>query len=117
MISPINSDKTVNASTEQSGRSNPSQKTTAASEQATARQSQAAEPNSATLEVDLARRLFDIENNRMQRSETNLETPQQARSLLESVVQQITASPQAAAKAQAGKASSQLSGILQSAPA
>jgi hypothetical protein len=117
MISPVNSDKTINTSTEQSGRSNPSQKTAAATEQIPNRQHQTVEPHDSTLEIDQARRLFDMENNRIQRAESGLENPQQARTLLQSIVQQIAGSPEEAAKAQAGKASAALSSLLQSAPA
>ncbi|MBT3092138.1 MAG: hypothetical protein JAZ02_01425 [Candidatus Thiodiazotropha endolucinida] len=118
MISPVNSDRPINTSTDQSGRSHTSQKPAEASVQSTTQQSQATQANSAAVKVDQARRLFDIENNRVQVSENALNTPEEARSLLESIVQQISTTPATAAEAQAGKASADpISGILQSAPA
>ncbi len=117
MISPVNSDKTINTSTEQSARSNSSQKTAAPTQQQASQQSPAVEPDGTAPDIDMARRLFDMENNRIQHAENNLETPQQARSLLQSIVEQIAASPEKAANAQAGKASSTLSSLLQNAPA
>jgi hypothetical protein len=118
MISPVNSDKLVNTSTDQSGRSHSSQKTTQAPASSTAQQTQATQANSPTVEVDQARRLFDIENNRIEASGDALQTPEQARSLLENIVQQIAATPESAAEAQAGNAfADSISGILQTAPA
>ncbi|MES9818346.1 MAG: hypothetical protein ACH255_07030 [Candidatus Thiodiazotropha sp.] len=119
MISPVNSDRPINPSTDQSGRSHTSQKPVETSVQSTTQQSQATQADSAAaVEVDQARRLFDIENNRAQASENALNTPQQARSLLESIVQQISTTPVTAAEAQAGKASADpISGVLRSAPA
>ncbi|MEW7975865.1 MAG: hypothetical protein AB2540_01570 [Candidatus Thiodiazotropha endolucinida] len=118
MISPVNSDRPINTSTDQSGRSHTSQKPVEASVQSTTQQPQATQVDSAAVEVDQARRLFDIENNRAQASENALNTPEQARSLLESIVQQISTTPATAAEAQAGKASADpISGVLQSAPA
>lgn len=118
MISPIiNSDKPINTSTEQSGRSHNNPKTTASSPQTPTQQSQAAQPNNASPEIDQASRLFDIEKNRMQPSETALNTLEEARSTLESIVRQMISSPETAAKAQAAKASPPLAAVLQSAPA
>lgn len=118
MISPVNSDRPINTSTDQSGRSHTSQKPVEASVQSNTQQSQATQADSAAVEVDQARRLFDIENNRAQASENALNTPEQARSILESIVQQISTTPATAAEAQAGKASADpISGVLQSAPA
>jgi hypothetical protein len=118
MISPVNSDKPINTSTDQSGQSRSSQKTTQAAEQTAPQQTQTTQASGSTVEVDQARRLYDIENNRIQASEFTLETPEEARSLLDNIVQQIANTPDAAAKAQAGNATADpLSAILQSAPA
>lgn len=118
MISPVNSDKPINTSTDQSGRSHTSQKTAEASAQATTQQTQASEESSTTVDVNQARRLYDLENNRIQASASNLKTPEDARSLLENIVQQIATTPETAAKVQAGNAAADpMAGILQSAPA
>ncbi|MEW8353390.1 MAG: hypothetical protein AB2665_06290 [Candidatus Thiodiazotropha sp.] len=118
MVSPVNSDKPINTTTEQSGRSHASQTTTeTAAAQSKQQPPQPATANAPTVEVDQARQLYDIENNRIESSETLLKTPEEARSMMQSIVQQIAASPETAAKAQAAKASKPLSAILQNAPA
>jgi hypothetical protein len=118
MISPVNSDKLINTSTDQSGRSHSSEKTADRSSPSTTQQTQAPQASSPAVEVDQARRLYDIENNRVEASNNALQTPEQARSLLDSIVQQIVTTPESAAEAQAGNASADpISSILQSAPA
>ncbi|MET0070791.1 MAG: hypothetical protein ABW096_12205 [Candidatus Thiodiazotropha sp.] len=117
MVSPVNSDKPINTTTEQSGRSHQSQTTTETAAAQSKQQPQPATANAPTVEVDQARRLYDIENNRIESSGTPLKTPEEARSMMQSIVQQIAASPETAAKAQAAKASKTLSAILQNAPA
>ncbi|MBT2970102.1 MAG: hypothetical protein B6D72_05995 [gamma proteobacterium symbiont of Ctena orbiculata] len=117
MVSPVTSDKPINTTTEQSGRSHASQTTTETAAAQAKQQPASAPANGPTVEVDQARRLFDIENNRIESSETLLNTPEEARSMMLSIVQQMAASPETAAKAQAAKASSPLSDILQNAPA
>jgi hypothetical protein len=118
MISPVNSDKLTNTSTDQSGRSHSSEKTAERSAPSTSQQTQAPQANSAAVEVDQAQRLYDIENNRVEASNNALQTPEQARSLLDSIVQQIVTTPESAAEAQAGNASADpISSILRSAPA
>ncbi|MGD8912076.1 MAG: hypothetical protein PVI97_02400 [Candidatus Thiodiazotropha sp.] len=118
MISPVSSDKAINTSTDQSGRSHSSQKTAETSAPSTTQQTQETQANSPTVEVDQARKLFDIENNRVETSNNTLQTPEQARSLVESTVQQIVTTPESAARAQAGNASTDpIMHILASAPA
>jgi hypothetical protein len=118
MISPVNSDKAINTSTDQSGRSNSSQKAAESSAPSTAQQTQETQANNSTVEVDQARKLFDIESNRVEAPNNAIKTPEQARSLLESIVQQIVTTPESAVKAQAGNVSTDpITHILQSAPA
>lgn len=119
MINPVNSDKPINASTDQSGRSQASRKTAETPSLPSGRQkTEATQSTTTTVEVDQARRLFDIENNRIQPLENALQTPEQARSTLQSILQQLAASPETGAKAQAGNSSTDtFSGILQNTPA
>ncbi|MEW8508639.1 MAG: hypothetical protein AB2598_18260 [Candidatus Thiodiazotropha sp.] len=117
MISPVNSDKPINTTTEQSGRSHTDHKTAEAATSASTQQSEAAKADAPTVEVDQARRLFDMENNSIAPPETPLNTAEEARSTLASMLQQIAASPNTAAKAQAANAGSQLATVLQNAPA
>jgi hypothetical protein len=119
MISPVNSDKPINTSTDQTGRSQANQKSAETSSLPSGQQkTEDTQLSSATVEVDQAQRRFDIENNRNGALENALHTPEQARSLLESIMQQLAASPETAAKAQAGTHSADtVSGILRSAPA
>jgi biopolymer transport protein ExbB/TolQ len=119
MISPVNSDKPVNVTTDHSDRSQASRKTTEATQLPSAQQNtQRSQSTGSTVEVDQARRLFDIENSDAQPLENAPQTPEQARSLLDGILQQLTANPETAAEAQAGSSSADaIASILRSAPA
>jgi hypothetical protein len=120
MISPVNNDKSINTSTDQSDRSQASGKTAeTASLPSNQQNTQNTPSTSSTVEVEQARRLFDIEKNSgVQSLENAPQTPEQARSLLNGILAQFTASPETMAEAQSGKSSADtIAGILRSAPA
>ncbi|MCU7802856.1 MAG: hypothetical protein KZQ92_07795 [Candidatus Thiodiazotropha sp. (ex Lucinoma borealis)] len=117
MISPVNSDKPISTTTEQSGRSNRGNETDQTTVSTTTQESRTSIADSSTLEVDNARQLFNIETNRANAANAVISTPEQARSLLENILQQFASSPESAAKSQAAKVSTTLSSLLESAPA
>ena len=117
MINPVNSDKSINTTTDKPSQSQASVKTDqVTADNASAQQTQTQESGRPTLEVDSARQLFDIENNRSEATST-VTTPQQARSLLDTIVEQFGASPESAVKAQVAHVSAPLANLLESAPA
>ncbi|MCU7932206.1 MAG: hypothetical protein KZQ90_15495 [Candidatus Thiodiazotropha sp. (ex Codakia rugifera)] len=117
MISPVNSDKPISTTTEQSGRSNQGKETGQATASTTTQEGKTPIADSSTLEVDNARQLFNIETHRANATNAVISTPEQARSLLENILQQFATSPESAAKSQATKVSTALSSLLESAPA
>jgi hypothetical protein len=117
MISPVNSDKPINTTTEQSGRSNSSTRTDKTSVTAATQESKKPIADSSTLEIGNARHLFDIETNRSNGTDSVISTSEQARSLLESILQQFASSPESAIKSQATMSSTTLTSLLDTAPA
>ncbi|MCG7945013.1 MAG: ribosome maturation factor rimM [Candidatus Thiodiazotropha taylori] len=115
MINPVNSDKTVQTTTDKSGQSHASSKTEQPRGSAV-EQAQAAVEQRPTLDVDNARHLYQMETTRSGQSDP-ISTPQQARSMLDSLLQQISSSPESAAQAQLAQVSKPLVNLLESAPA
>ncbi|MCU7906744.1 MAG: hypothetical protein KZQ76_13045 [Candidatus Thiodiazotropha sp. (ex Epidulcina cf. delphinae)] len=117
MVSPVNNDKPISTTTEKSGHSNRSVKTDQATVNTANLETQAPEAIGSTLEVDKARQLFEIERGRMNAADSAGSTPEQARALLDNILRQFAASPEAAMKAQGAKVTEPLAGLLESAPA
>ena len=118
MVSPVNGDKPLAPSTERSGQSSksvksepaiglPSQNTTGAS----------AEPVSAIVEVDKARQLYEMESQKSSALDSAISTPDEARSLLNRILDQFGNAPEQALRSQGGNASAALANLLQTAPA
>ncbi|MEJ2608687.1 MAG: ribosome maturation factor rimM [Candidatus Thiodiazotropha sp.] len=116
MINPVNSDKSITATTDKSGRSQASVKMDRVATSNTTQQIQTTETHRQTLDVENARQLYQMESRRMDATSA-IDTPQQARSLLDSIVQQFTATPESAAKAQAAHVSTPITNLLEGAPA
>jgi biopolymer transport protein ExbB/TolQ len=119
MISPVNSDKPIKPSTDHSDRSQANRETAEAPSLPSSQQNtQKTQSTASTVEVDQARRVFDIENSNLQPLENAPQTPEQARSLLDGILAQLSASPETAAEAQASNSSADtIAGILRGAPA
>ncbi|MCU7920788.1 MAG: hypothetical protein KZQ95_20895 [Candidatus Thiodiazotropha sp. (ex Epidulcina cf. delphinae)] len=117
MVSPVNSDKPINTTAEKSGHSNRSVKTDQTTVNATNLETHAPEAAGSTLEVDKARRLFEMEAGRANGADSDISTPAQARALLDNILHQFTASPEDAMKSQSAKATQPLASLLESAPA
>ncbi|MCG7928544.1 MAG: hypothetical protein N0E44_00665 [Candidatus Thiodiazotropha lotti] len=115
MINPVNSDKTVQTTTDKSGQSQASGNTEQPKGSAV-EQTQAAVEERPTLDVDNARHLYQMETTRSGQTDP-ISTPQQARSMLDSLLQHISNSPESAAQAQMAQVSKPLANLLESAPA
>lgn len=109
MVNPVNGDKPITLTTESSQHSN----RTAAKGQEEAGETpvkaQGAEPTAADVQIDGARQLFELEQSR---PEGALETPEQARSLLDQVLERLSTTPQAVMQAQTGNASATLANLM-----
>ncbi|MEW8627572.1 MAG: hypothetical protein AB2551_17625 [Candidatus Thiodiazotropha sp.] len=115
MINPVNSDKTVQTTTDKSGQSQASHKTETPGGSAV-EPTQAAVEERPTLDVDNARQLYQMETTRSGQTDA-IDSPQQARSMLDALLQQISNSPESAAQAQMAQVSKPLANLLESAPA
>jgi hypothetical protein len=118
MVSPINGDKSVAASTERTGESaknNRSEK--AAIAPSTTQERQSAAPAGSTLEVNSARQLYDLENQASSVTSTQINTPDEARSLLGQILEQFSSNPEQAMLSQGSHAEESYASLLQNAPA
>jgi len=117
MINPINGEKPLALSTERSGASTKNDRP----ERTEARESplgrEAAEPVGASVDVENARQRYELETQRTRGAAAEIATPDQARSVLQQILQQFSAEPEQAMKSQASGVSAQLAGVLQAAPA
>ncbi len=109
MVNPINSDKPITLTTESSLHSN--RTATKGQEEAgeTPARVQDTEPTASDVQIDGARQLFELEQSR---PDGALETPEQARSLLDQVLERLGATPQTVMQAQTGNASATLANLL-----
>ncbi len=115
MINPVNSDKTVQTTTDKAGQSQAGSKTETSGGSAIER-TRAAVEERPTLDVDNARQLYQMETIRTGQSDA-ISSPQQARSMLDTLLQQISSSPESAAQAQMAQAAKPMANLLESAPA
>ncbi|MEJ2692461.1 MAG: hypothetical protein P8166_05200 [Candidatus Thiodiazotropha sp.] len=118
MVSPINADKPITAPTERSGEPPKNSRSEQLPSAPSAPQQQrAVEATGATLEVDKARQLFDLENQQTRVSGTEITTPDAARSLLDRILEQFSSMPEEAMKTQGSQVPAPLANLLQTAPA
>jgi hypothetical protein len=117
MVSPINGDKSITASTErseESAKNNRSEQ--AATAPSTSQERKSAEPAGSTLEVDSARQLYDLENQTSRVSGTEIKTPEEARSLLGQILEQFSNKPEQAMLTHGSSPAAPLASLLQTAP-
>ncbi|WP_177420965.1 hypothetical protein [endosymbiont of Lamellibrachia barhami] len=109
MVNPINGDKPITLTTEPSLHSNrTATKGRGEAEEAPAR-THDTETTATNVQIDGARQLFELEQSR---PDGALETPEQARSLLDQVLERLGTTPQAVMQAQTGNASATLANLL-----
>ncbi len=117
MVNPINGEKPLALSTERSGASSRNSRAELAEGSESPREREAAESVGASVDVDNARQLYEMETQRAQGAATQIATPEQARSVLQQILQQFSALPEQAMRSQGSGVSAQLAGVLQTAPA
>lgn len=117
MVNPVNGDKPIVPSTERSGSSGKGAKSEQALAQAPTMQSPTPEPVSAVVEVDKARQLYALESQKNSALDSTISTPEEARSLLNEILDQISKTPALALQSQGASSSSVLANLLQTAPA
>ena len=116
MVSPINGEKPIAASTERLGESSKQNRSEqVAPTSPSSGQTKAAEPAGEEIKLDQARQRLDLENQMTRPAGEQIATPEAARSLLDQILTQISDAPEQAFKAQ-GSVSSPLANLLQSAP-
>jgi hypothetical protein len=116
MINPVNSDKTVNTSTDKPSESQSRVKTDSlAPASSSSPSSPSLASSQSTLNVENARQLFEMENARSG-SATSLTTPEQARSTLNSILQKFTQEPESTAKVQLSRIAPSLANLLKHMP-
>jgi hypothetical protein len=115
MINPLNGDKTLSPAME---RSVESRKQANAERTAPAPAEQHNEPSaSATVEVDQARQLYNVEHQASRPVSGTVDSPEAAGSLLNAILQQFSDSPEQAFRTQAANVSPPLVKLLEQAPA
>jgi hypothetical protein len=116
MINPVNSEKTVQTTTDKPNQSRANTQTgVTTTHDDPAQPPQAPAADHSVLDVDNARQLYAMEN-AQSAAATTLTTSQQARSLVDTIVQQFSTSPESAAKAQMSQVSQPMTNLLASAP-
>ncbi|MCU7798383.1 MAG: hypothetical protein KZQ75_14760 [Candidatus Thiodiazotropha sp. (ex Myrtea spinifera)] len=117
MVSPVNGDKSITSTTARSGESNSSAKPQQGGVQTETLDQKATEPVSATLEVDKARQLYEMESQKNLAAGPAIETPEEARSVLGQILEQFSQTPALAMKTQAPETTATLASLLNAAPA
>jgi K+/H+ antiporter YhaU regulatory subunit KhtT len=117
MVSPVNGDKPISPSTERSGQSSKNLKSEQASALAPSMQSATTEPVSAIVEVDKARQLYELESQKTNALDSTITSSEEARSLLNKILDQFNRAPEQALLSQGARSSSALANLLQTAPA
>ena len=117
MVNPINGDKPITTTTTRSDESSKRTEPNQVTAQTDRPEHKAAEPVNATLEVEKARQLYEMESQKNAPSGPAIETPEQARSVLSQILDQISQAPDRAMKTQASASASPLANLLEAAPA
>lgn len=116
MINPLAGDKPIAPSTEHTAQSGKSQESEQTAGRAPSREESAALPSGTTLEVDQARQLYELENQKARLEGPDISTPEEARSLLDRILEQISGAPEQAMSSQGSRAGTALALLLQTSP-
>ena len=117
MINPLNGDKPLSSAMERSGESQKNARTEPTAIPPNASDSGNEAPASPNVEVDQARQLYNLEQQVNRPVAASIDTPEAARSLLSTVLQQLQDNPDQAFRTQASNASAPLARLLEQAPA
>ncbi len=118
MINPINSNKTVNTTTDRAGTTHNPGRSEAVNGQnpAPSRDTEGVTETSDAPDIENARQLYQLEHTRGANGVT-LETSAQARSVLDNLLQQFSENPARAASAQLSQVSQPMGNLLKLMPA
>ncbi len=118
MVNPINGDKPLSTTTTRSDASSRGKEVTpVTSHSDSASQQPSSESVRASVDIDKGRQLYEMESQRSAATGQTIKTPEQARSLLGQILNQISQAPEQAMKSQASTDASPLANLLESAPA
>ena len=116
MVTPVISEQLAHAATDRTARSNRKPADPAGQDQAAQTQSQGTTPDAPSPQIDAARQRLQMEASQHQAIGPGVETPEQARTLLDRILPQITASPDTFLRIQSGPANLALTNLLENAP-
>lgn len=117
MVTQVHSDKSINPILDKTTQSNPSTNTRQENGKALSTEPETRQSRELMPDVDTARQLYELENNRPETLKSTLETPEQARSLLDKIVQQMMNMPEKALQSQINGTAGHISNLLSTAPA
>ena len=113
MVTPVNSDKPISLGTE--GKTQSTGKVNTAEATGNQQQKSASQVETGP-DVENARQLYQLENKTLETVRPNITSPEEARNLLNQILEQFSASPGDAVKAQSGGSNSMLNSLLSTAP-
>ncbi|MEN8166483.1 MAG: hypothetical protein ABFR65_03280 [Pseudomonadota bacterium] len=116
MVTPVNPDKSITPGTDRTTQSNQRLNVEQGGDQRSIAESQTAAHTESRLDVDSARQLYQLENKGSETIGPGIETHEQARTLLNQLLQQFTASPEQASKIHSGESNTLLAKLLAAAP-
>lgn len=117
MVTPVNSDKPITTGTDRPTQSNQRLNIEQGGDQRPIPESQTTAHTESRLDVDSARQLYQLENRGSETIGPGIETHEQARTTLNQLLQQFTASPEQALKIHSGESNTLLAKLLEAAPA
>ncbi|MEN8179709.1 MAG: ribosome maturation factor rimM [Pseudomonadota bacterium] len=116
MVIPVNSDKPVTTGSDRTTQSRQEMTREQIGSQRSDSTLQGTPGTETKPDVETARHLYQLENNPLETVRSGIETPEQARSLLNQLLQQFSAAPEAALKTQGSGSNNLLGNLLSAAP-
>ncbi|MDJ0805708.1 MAG: hypothetical protein QNJ78_02625 [Gammaproteobacteria bacterium] len=116
MVTPVNTDKSMAPGSERAAQSRQGSANEITEDRRADAQPQEMVNQASRANVDSALQMYRLENNRLGTLNAALETPEQAKALLNQIRQQMAEMPVAALQVQAGKDTAVLGNLLLSAP-
>jgi hypothetical protein len=117
MVTPVNPDKTVSGRADKPLQTNQRMPTGQDHQPKDAAASHATATTETQVDVESARQLYQMENQRPAAAGSRITTQQQARTLLDQILQQFSATPDKTLQAQSPNGTAALANLLQRAPA
>lgn len=115
MVTPVNFDKPITTDADRTTQPNPRANSESVADQSPKSATQTADAES-RLDVENARQLYQLETNKLETVRPEIETPEQAKTLLNRILQQFSATPEDALEIQGGGSNGLLTNLLSAAP-